>query len=99
MKEIKMLAGMIREEMCDAEKYAKDAITYKATEPELAKMFYELSTQELTHANMEHEQAVRLIKNQKTPAPESMQAVWEWEHDNMIDDEARIRMLLDMYKK
>lgn len=32
-------------------------------------------------------------------APASMQAVWDWEHELMVDKTAKIRALLDMYKR
>ena len=30
--------------------------------------------------------------------PEAMTAVWEWEHDNMLDEMADVKRLQDMYK-
>ena len=97
MKIIKCLAEMIHEELEDAEKYGKKALEYKDSDKRLADMFYNLSKQDLEHANMEHEQAVRLIKDQNTEAPAAMQAVWDWEHEHMIDHSAKIRQLQAMY--
>lgn len=51
---------------------------------------------------MLHAQAVRLINEQRASgvvAPASMQAVWDWEHELMVDKTAKIRALLDMYKR
>lgn len=31
--------------------------------------------------------------------PVAMQAVWDWEHENQVDDVARVRALLEAYKK
>lgn len=33
------------------------------------------------------------------PLMMAMQAVWDWEHENQVDDVARVRALLDAYKK
>lgn len=97
MKEIKMLAGHIREEMDDAETYAKLALRYKDDDRSLSQTFEKLAEQELDHADMLHAQASRLIKERKengeTP-PVAMSAVWSWEHENMMDCVARVKVLL-----
>lgn len=97
MKEIKMLAGHIREEMNDAEAYAKLALRYKDDDRSLSQTFEKLAEQELDHADMLHAQASRLIKERKengeTP-PVAMSAVWSWEHENMMDCVARVKVLL-----
>lgn len=97
MKEIKMLAGHIREEMYDAETYAKLALRYKDDDRSLSQTFEKLAEQELDHADMLHAQASRLIKERKengeTP-PVAMSAVWSWEHENMMDCVARVKVLL-----
>lgn len=97
MKDIKMLAGHIREEMNDAETYAKLALRYKDDDRSLSQTFEKLAEQELDHADMLHAQASRLIKERKdngeTP-PVAMSAVWSWEHENMMDCVARVKVLL-----
>lgn len=97
MKEIKMLAGHIREEMNDAETYAKLALKYRDDDRNLSQTFEKLAEQELDHADMLHAQATRLIKERKengeTP-PVAMSAVWSWEHENMMDCVARVKVLL-----
>lgn len=97
MKDIKMLAGHIREEMNDAETYAKLALRYKDDDRGLSQTFEKLAEQELDHADMLHAQASRLIKERKengeTP-PVAMSAVWSWEHENMMDCVARVKVLL-----
>ena len=97
MKEIKMLAGHIREEMHDAETYAKLALKYRDDDRNLSQTFEKLAEQELDHADMLHAQASRLIKERKengeTP-PVAMSAVWSWEHENMMDCVARVKVLL-----
>lgn len=97
MKEIKMLAGHIREEMNDAETYAKLALKYRDDDRNLSQTFEKLAEQELDHADMLHAQVSRLIKERKengeTP-PVAMSAVWSWEHENMMDCVARVKVLL-----
>lgn len=97
MKEIKSLAKHIREELSDAENYAKLAMKYKDADRSLSQAFEKLAGQELDHAEILHAQATRLIKDKKengTEPPASMLAVWEWEHENMIECVAKTKLLL-----
>lgn len=101
MKEIKLLVENIREEQNDAEKYAKLALLWKEKDQRLGDMFAQLAKEELTHSARLHEQAVRLIKEQTNAGikpPEAMQAVWDWEHERMVEEEAEVRAMLEMYK-
>ena len=101
MKIIKCLAEKIEEEMHDAEAYAKLAYKYRADYPELSDVFLTLSRQEVTHVNMLHTQAERLIKEYQAAgneAPPAMRAVWDWEHDRMMDGMARIKTMQDMVR-
>lgn len=98
MKEIKMLSIMMEEELNDAEKYIKEALHHKDDDRELAEMFFELSKQEVEHAHMEHAQAVRMIKGYNKEAPAAMKAVWDYQHERMIEHEADIKRLMSMYR-
>ena len=98
MEEIKMLAENIREELEDAEKYAKCAAKYKDTDRELSSTFYTLAGEELGHMEKLHAQAARIIKAYKDKgheAPAAMQAIWDWEHEKMIEHTAHVRHLLE----
>lgn len=97
MKEIKLLSKHIREELQDAENYAKLALRYKDDDRSLSQAFEKLAGQELDHADILHAQASRLIKDKRengTEPPASMLAVWNWEHENMIECVAKIKILL-----
>lgn len=98
MHEIKHLAEEIREELGDAEKYAREAVKH-AEDPEDASTYADLSRQELGHANRLHEMAVRHIEKAKDAGhhpTEAMQAVWDWEHERMLDRTAHVKTLLSM---
>lgn len=58
---VEMLERRVAEEMHDAEEYAALALEYKKTDAELAQVFFTLSSEELRHATMLHEQAWRLV--------------------------------------
>jgi DNA-binding HxlR family transcriptional regulator len=99
MKEIKWLAENIREELEDAEKYAKAAIKYKDTDRSLSMALADLAKQELGHSEVLHTHAVKIIKEHKengAEPPAAMQAVWDWEHEHMIERTSKIKHLLDM---
>lgn len=102
MKIIKHLVEDIQEELEGAEHYAKLATQYKEDDRTLADTYAKLANVELDHVNALHEQVVRIIKEWKatsgkeTPAP--MQAVWDWEHEKMVDTESRIKTMLSMYR-
>lgn len=52
--------------------------------------------------DMLHVQVVKIIqayRDEHGAPPEAMMAVWNWEHDGMVDKTAKIRALLDMYKR
>lgn len=101
MKIIKVLAQKIAEEMHDAEEYAKLAFVWRSESPEVSDVFLTLSKQEVTHVNMLHSQAERKItayKDEGNEVPPPMQALWDWEHEKMIDGMARIRAMQEMVR-
>ena len=101
MEIIKCLAEYIEEELEDAEKYAKAALHHKDTDRELRQTFEDLARQELSHSDKLHAQAVRLINAKKSSGvtvPASMEIVWKWEHEKMIEKTAHVHRLLDMLK-
>ena len=101
MKVIKNLVEDIQEELEGAEHYAKLATQYKDEDRVLADNYAKLSEIELGHVNSLHEQAVRIIKAYRSAGnepPESMQAIWDWEHKKQIEWVSKIKTLLAMYE-
>lgn len=102
MKIIKIIVEQIDEEVCSAEEYAKCATKYKVEDKALADMYFEMANQELMHVDKLHAQVVRYIQQHKASGkevPAAMEAVWNWEHEKIMDNVARIKVMLDMYKK
>ena len=97
MKEIKHIVENIREELEGAEHYAKIAAKMKTENATDAAEYADMARQELGHVEKLHKMAVRAIERQRdagvTP-PAAMKAVWDWEHENMREKTARIKMLL-----
>ena len=99
MKMIAEIVEDIREALEGAEHYAKKATQYKGMDDRLSSMYATMGTQELSHVDVLHEQAVRLIQAQRAEGkevPAGMQAVWDWEHSILVDKTAKIKVLLSM---
>ena len=97
MKEIKYIVENIRDELEGAEHYAKVAAKLKPENATDASVYADMARQELGHVDNLHKMAVRAIEKQKAAGvvpPASMKAVWDWEHENMMDKVAKIKMLL-----
>lgn len=102
MKIIKEIIEAIHEELEGAENYAKKATQYKMDDKALADNYSMMAAQELEHVDKLHAQVVRIIKAHQAAGkevPVSMRAVWDWEHENAMDKVAKIKMLLEMYRK
>ena len=102
MKIIKTLEELIEEEIHDVKKYAKLAVEYKEEHPELAHLFYNLSTQEDSHQASLHSEVVKIIdEHRKTHGspPVAMVAVYDYIHKKHIEALAEARTYQEMYKK
>ena len=102
MKKIAEIVESIREELDGATGCAKMATQYKEQDKQLADVYASLASSKLENVDKLHNQAVKMIKEQKETGkevPAGMQAVWDWEHERMIDHMARVKTMLDMYRK
>ena len=103
MKIIEKLSRMIEEEIHDAEKYIRCALEYKEDKDmrDVAELFYRLSTEEMGHMTMLHNQVVAIIENyRKTNGdpPENMKMLYDILHRKHIDDATTVKVMLSMYK-
>lgn len=102
MKLIKKMSKMIDDEIEGAECYAKMALKLKDDRPELAKMFYNLSLDEMGHMGKLHDAVVDVIaqyRKEEGEPPAAMMAVYDYLHEKHIDDAAEVRMMQAMYKE
>lgn len=102
MKKIKDIVADIHEELDGAEHYAKKALEYREEDKPLADALNAMAMQELSHVDALHAQVVRIIKDYRATGekpPEAMMAIWDWEHGKAIDHQARVKSMIDMYKK
>ena len=102
MKIIKVLSEKIKEELCDAKSYAKMAIEYKEEYPELSRTLYNLSTQEMEHMSLLHNEVTAIIRKYRETngdPPVEMMAVYDYLHKEQIDMAAEVKVLQNMYKE
>lgn len=102
MKIIKELSEMIEDELEGAEHYAKQAIYLKEEHPNLAGTLYEISTQEVRHVNMLHDEVVKLIKAHREShgePPPAMMAIYEWQHNRQIEKMKEVKILQSQFRE
>lgn len=102
MKLIKKLSKMIECEIEDASKYIEKALKYKEERPELAKMFYSLSMDEMEHMNKLHSAVVEVIEEYRKEhgePPKEMLFLYNYLHEKHIDDAAEVKTMQAMYKE
>lgn len=101
MKIIKILSEKIKDELSDAKSYASMAIEYKEEYPELSRTLYNISTQEMEHMNLLHNEVAAIIKKYretKGEPPADMLAVYEYLHKEQIEKAVEVKTLQNMYK-
>jgi rubrerythrin len=101
MKIIKTISEMIEDELEGAEEYAKLAVEWKHQNPMLAKVFYDISNQEMTHVNLLHGEVVKLIeqhRKEKGEPPAAMLAVYEYMHGRHIEEANKVKMYHAQYR-
>lgn len=98
---IKDLTKMINNEIKDAEKYAQRSVSYKEKDPELAQVFFSIANSKLNNMYTLHDQIVRVIneyRKQRGEPPKDMMAIYNYLHDEQIENVKEIQILLSMYK-
>lgn len=100
MRLIKDLSEKIGEEICDATEYAEMSLKFRDEYPTLAQALYTISTEEMKHMSMLHNEVASIIqkyKSEKGEPPAAMMAVYDYLHEQHIDDAARAKALQAMY--
>lgn len=100
MRIIKCLSKQMCEEIEGVKNYAIDALEYRKSDPELAKLYHDLAETEYDHAIKLHEQAVQKIKEiEETDVsiPSFMKSKWDDAHEEMIEKAKEAKTFMDMW--
>ena len=101
MEIIKKLSKMIEEETQDGEKYAKAALKYKEDYPSMSRLFFTLSQEEMEHMSKLHDAVVEIInkyRDEHGEPPAAMQAVYDYLHEQHIEEAKEVKTYQDMFK-
>ena len=101
MELIAELADYIEDEIADAKKYARHAIRCQDRKPDLAKLFYNLSTEELGHMDRLHSAVKGLIaqyRDEHGEPPADMQAKYDRLHLESMDKASEVYGILGRFK-
>lgn len=102
MREIKNMAKQIHEELHGAKEYAIQATAYKEAGNQIAgKAYYEMANDEIKHAMSIHNLVVKLIEETRktvTP-PQYMLDMWNEEHEEYMEEMAKVKYMLAEYAK
>ena len=102
MKIIKCIAEHIAEEISDAEAYIDMAAQWKEEQPDAARVFADLSAEEMGHAEKLHEVVTDLIReyrDQHGDPPAGMMALYEYMHDRQLENSMRVKVKQKMYEE
>ena len=102
MKIIKVMSEKIKEELKDAEAYIDLAAEWKKDQPEAAKLFADLSGEEMGHVNKLHTkitEIIRTYREENGEPPAGMMAIYESMHEQQIQDAMRVKVKQKMYEE
>ena len=101
MRTIAQIVKDIKGELHGAKHYAELANKHKDEDDSLSEMYASMSNQELGHVNTMHAQVVRIINDYRRKhgePPEAMKAIWDWEHQQMVEEVAEVKRLLEIVR-
>ena len=102
MKVIQDLIDKMNDTLEEVEWYGEKAHHLKMEHKALADTYIEIADMHIKIYGMLHDRVVKLIEEQKAKGvevPASMQAIWNYEHENLIKEFAKAKFIVEEYKK
>lgn len=102
MKLIEQLCDQINEEICDAQHYAEWALVERDEHRQLADALNNLSVDETRHADVLHNEVVRIIneyRQTRGEPPADMMAVYNYLHKKAIEKADHAKLTQSQYKR
>lgn len=101
MNIIKCLSEKIEDELKDASDYVDLAMKWKAEQPGVAELFYNLSVDEMGHMEQLHQAVQDTIteyKQKHGEPPKDMMVLYDYLHGKHIETATQIKVKQGMYK-
>ena len=101
MKIIEKISDRISDEIEDAKDYTLLALEIKDDYPDMGRILYTISMQEMEHMRMLHDGVTAIINRYRTERgepPEKMLAVYDYLHQKQIENAAEAKTIQSMYK-
>ena len=102
MKVIMCLTDRIEEELNDADTYIELARKWRAEDQDVGDLFYELSTEEMGHAEKLHAEVVdqiKVYKEEHGDPPKGMMEMYDHLHRKHTEKAMTIKIKQKMYKE
>ena len=96
LKEFEEKCEFLKWELKSAKTYAKEACKHKEEDHEEAEAYFEMSKQELCHAQTLLKFMGKCVEN--NPEDVSIRVLYDWQHENYLDKVSVIRALHDLYR-
>lgn len=91
MERLREITKQIWEELADSQKYIKCAQKWESD------MYYDLSVEEVTHAERLHSEGTDYVEKHKDEDP-NLAVIWNWETEKILDMMHDVKVLQEMYK-
>lgn len=82
--------------------YAEKALIYREEHKQIADTYNKIAEIHIGIYDMLHKQMVELIEQEKRNGiniPAEMQAIWDYEHEKLIKDFKKTKLLVEEYKR
>ena len=101
MKIIERISDRITDEIGDAKTYAMMALEIRDEYPDMARVMYTISMQEMEHMRMLHDGVANIINKYRTERgepPEKMMYIYNYLHEKQIEKAAEAKNIQAMFK-